>query len=50
MSYHDTPEKPLPRMHFVDRSAKAGEKHEYRVIVINGADLRSAPSKPAAEP
>jgi hypothetical protein len=41
MSYHDTPEKPLPEMRFVDRSAKADEKHEYRVIAVNGVGLKS---------
>ncbi len=47
MSYHDTPEKPLPAMRFVDRTAKADSKHEYRVIVINGVGLKSKPSEPA---
>jgi hypothetical protein len=47
MSYHDTPEKPLPEMRFVDRSAKPGVRHEYWVIVVNGAGLKSEPSKAA---
>jgi hypothetical protein len=47
MSYHDTPEKPLPEMRFVDTTAKQGEKHEYRVIVVNGVGLKSKPSAPA---
>lgn len=47
MSYHDTPEKPLPEMRFVDKSAKAGEKHVYRVIVVNGVGLKSEGSKGA---
>ena len=47
MSYHDTPEKPLPVMRFNDSSAKPGEKHEYRVIIVNSAELKSQPSKPA---
>jgi hypothetical protein len=42
MSYHDTPEKPLPEMKFVDKSAKPGDKAEYRVIVVNGVGLKSA--------
>lgn len=46
MSYHDTPEQPLPEMRLVDRSATAGVKHEYRVIVVNGVGLRSHPSVP----
>lgn len=50
MSYHDTPEKPLPEMRFVDRTAAAGAKHEYRVIVVNGAELRSEPSRAASAP
>lgn len=50
MSYHDTPEKPLPEMRFTDRAPSAGTKHEYRVIVVNGAGLRSEPSKPASTP
>jgi hypothetical protein len=45
MSYHDTPEKPLPEMRFIDRTARAGEKHEYRVITVNGVGLRSQASK-----
>jgi hypothetical protein len=48
MSYHDTPEKPLPEMRFVDRSATPGAKHEYRVITINSVGLRSEPSEPAS--
>ncbi len=47
MSYHDTPERPLPQMRFVD-GAPAGTTPQYRVIVVNGVGLRSAPSKPAA--
>ena len=50
MSYHDTPEKPLPEMRFVDRAPVAGTKHEYCVIVVNGVDLRSEPSKPTRRP
>ena len=50
MSYHDTPEEPLPKMRFVDSSAASGRKHQYRVIVVNGAGIRSAPSEPASSP
>lgn len=50
MSYHDTPERPLPAMRYVDREARPGGKHEYRVIAINSAGLRSTPSRPAALP
>lgn len=45
MSYHDTPEKPLPEMRFVDSSAQPGAKHTYRVIAVNGAGLKSQPSQ-----
>ncbi len=44
MSYHDTPEKPLPPMKFVDKNAKPGDKAEYRVIVVNGVGLKSIAS------
>jgi poly(3-hydroxybutyrate) depolymerase len=44
MSYHDTPERPLPDMHYLDRTARPGTRHEYRIIAINSAGLRSAPS------
>ena len=50
MSYHDTPERPLPEMRFVDRSPPSGTKHEYRVIVVNGVGLRSQPSSPVSIP
>ena len=44
MSYHDTPEKPIPEMRYLDGSAKPGEKHTYSVIAVNGAGLASKPS------
>lgn len=47
MSYHDTPEKPLPEMQWIDRSAPTGSKHEYRVIEVNSVGLKSAPSQSA---
>jgi len=50
LSYHDTPEAPLPEMKYVDRTAARGAKHEYRVIVVNSAGLRSKPSRPATSP
>jgi hypothetical protein len=49
MSYHDTPEKPLPEMRFLDRTTKAGEKREYRIIAVNSAGLKSAPSRPVGQ-
>lgn len=45
MSYHDTPEKPLPALRYLDATAKAGEKHEYAVIAVNSVGLKSAASK-----
>lgn len=48
ISYHDTPEKPLPEMRFTDPAP--GAKHEYRIIVVNGVDLKSKPSAPASTP
>ena len=45
MSYHDTPEKPLPKMHFVDPTGKPGAKYE--VIAVNGVGRRSR-SAPAS--
>lgn len=42
MSYHDTPEKPLPEIKFTDATARPGERHVYAVIAVNSAGLRSA--------
>ncbi len=50
MSYHDTPEKPLPEMRFVDATASAETNHEYCVISVNSAGLRSESSKPSSVP
>src|SRR5204862_486859 len=44
MSYHDTPEPPVAQMRYLDRTAKAGEKHTYAVVTINSAGLRSKPT------
>lgn len=41
-NYSDTPTQPLAAMQFTDSSAKPGEKHEYRVISVNSAGLRSS--------
>jgi hypothetical protein len=46
MSYHDTPERPLPALRYVDRSATPGMQHVYRVISVNSVGLRSTPSAP----
>lgn len=45
LSGGDTPITAQPPMKFIDSAAKAGEKHEYRVITLNGVGLRSATSK-----
>jgi hypothetical protein len=50
LSYHDTPEKPLREMRFVDRTAKPGAAHRYQIVTVNSAGLRSEPSQPAAAP
>jgi pimeloyl-ACP methyl ester carboxylesterase len=44
MSYHDTPENPMPEMRYLDASAKAGGKHAYAVISVNSVGLRSKAS------
>lgn len=48
LSYHDTPERPLPALRYIDATARPGGRHEYRVIVVNGVRLKSAPSAPTA--
>jgi len=47
MSYHDTPERPLPVLRFVDPSPEPDAPAEYRVIAVNGAGLESEPSEAA---
>ena len=44
MTYHDTPDQPLPEMRYLDALAKAGEKHIYAVITVNSVGLKSIPS------
>ncbi len=44
MSYHDTPEAPIPELRFVDTTAKPGAKHTYRVIAVNSVGLKSKPT------
>ena len=46
MSYHDTPEKPLPEMKFVDNSATPGRNHKYEVVSVNSVGLESDPTTP----
>ena len=58
MTYHDTPAQPMPEMNYVDRIARAGEKHHYEVISVNSVGLRSDATaaspevqlKPAVQP
>ena len=47
MSYHDTPQPPLPALRFVDRTSGAGKKSRYAVIAINSAGVESEPSQSA---
>jgi poly(3-hydroxybutyrate) depolymerase len=47
MTYHDTPAQPLPKMRYVDTSAKPGKDCSYAVISVNSGGLNSEPS-PAA--
>jgi lysophospholipase L1-like esterase len=48
MSYHDTPEAPLPAMKFVDLSPPSDSSAKYRVVSVNSVGLKSAPSIPAS--
>ncbi len=48
MSFHDTPEAPLPELRYVDRTAGAGEKRVYRIRSVNGTGLKSDYSPPAS--
>ncbi len=49
MSYHDTPEAPLPEMRFTDTKVVQGARHKYRVIAVNSVGLQSKPSHTASE-
>jgi acetyl esterase/lipase len=46
ISYHDTPEQPLPELRFRDDTAPEEGELVYEVAVINGAGLLSPKSKP----
>ena len=48
MTYHDTPDQPMPEMRFLDASAKASEKHTYTIITVNSVGLKSNPSREAS--
>lgn len=41
LQYSDTPSLPLVEMRFTDSKAESGKKHEYRVIAVNTAGLKS---------
>ncbi len=41
LQYSDTPTNPLVEMRFTDKQAEAGKRHEYRVIAVNTAGLKS---------
>lgn len=47
MSYHDTPERPLPEMVFIDAGAETRKKHVYRIRAVNTVGLESEPSDAA---
>lgn len=44
MTYHDTPDQPVPEMHFVDKSSNAKESHSYSIVTVNSVGLKSKPS------
>jgi hypothetical protein len=50
ISFHDTPEAPIPEMRYLDTSSHVGEKHTYTVITLNSAGGPSEPSAPATVP
>jgi arylsulfatase A len=45
MSYHNTPEKPLPEMRWIDSAPKPGVRHEYHASTVNSVDLKSKPAR-----
>lgn len=50
MSYHDSPEAPVPSMRAVDKSDGAGGESSYQVISINSVGQKSEPSSAARLP
>lgn len=44
LSYHDTPNEPLPLMQFVDKSAPSGETPVYSVTTVNSVNRKSKPT------
>jgi len=49
VTYHDTPSQPMLEMRYVDASAKPGKTHNYSIISVNSAGLRSEPSGQARQ-
>jgi hypothetical protein len=47
---HDTPERPLPAMRFVDTMEVTGRTPDYRVIAVNGVGMESEPPPTAQAP
>src|SRR5207244_8352291 len=47
LSYHDTPELPLPVLRFVDKTVKRGQTYRYEVVMKNGYELPSPKSAAA---
>ena len=50
LQYSDTPAQPLAKMEFTDASSAIETQHEYSVITVNTAGLKSAPTKATAAP
>ncbi len=48
LSYHDTPERPLPAMTYRDSIVPEGVKPRYQVVAINGVGMESPPSAPSS--
>jgi hypothetical protein len=48
LSFHDTPDAPLPRMLFVDSEVQIDVIHTYTIIALNSAGVPSVPSSPAS--
>jgi hypothetical protein len=49
LSFHDTPTGPLPKMSYLDSSAKPGVEHVYTVTALSSAGVPSVPGAPSSE-
>ena len=49
LSFHDTPTGPLPRMAYLDSTAKPGVDHVYTVTAVSSSGVTSIPAAPSAE-